>query len=141
MKNVLLLLMVIAAAAAAVAVFSPKTHQNRSKDSGEKIRPAAISPEEANKRLKSGEEIILLDVRTQGEYEERHIPESVLIPLDELKKRAEAELPDKDKVVFVYCRSGNRSTTASSILAELGYKKVYNMGGISDWPYEVKSGI
>jgi rhodanese-related sulfurtransferase len=49
-------------------------------------------------------------------------------------------LTDKEKVIFVYCRSGNRSTTASNILAELGYTKVYNLGGINDWPYEVESG-
>lgn len=140
MRNVIIVLLLISVGIALLSAYGAKSQQNQSKASEEKVRPSGISPEEAQKRLKSGEDIILLDVRTQGEYEEKHIPGSTLIPLDALKKRAGAELPDKDKVVFVYCRSGNRSTAASNILAELGYKKVYNLGGITDWPYEVESG-
>ncbi len=140
MKNVMLLLLLVSLGIAILSACGVKPQQNRSQIAAEKVQPSNISPEEAQKRLKSGEDIILLDVRTQGEYEEKHIPGGILIPVDGLKKRAEAELPDKNKVLFVYCRSGNRSATASNILAELGYKNVYNLGGIIDWPYEVESG-
>jgi len=96
-----------------------------------------ISPETAKERLDSDEEVILLDVRTQEEYKDSHIPDSVLIPLDTLESEAPELLTDKDIPIFVYCRSGNRSVAASEILVELGYTNVYNLGGINDWPYEV----
>jgi phage shock protein E len=96
-----------------------------------------IKPEEAKKRLDSEKWIVLLDVRTKEEYDTGHIKGSILIPLDNVKEEAEKKLKDKDVPIFVYCRSGNRSTSAASILANLGYKNVYNLGGINNWPYEV----
>lgn len=96
-----------------------------------------ISAEEAKKRLDSENGIILLDVRTKKEYESGHIKNSVLIPVDNLKEDALENLRDKEVPIFVYCRSGNRSVTAANILVNLGYKNVYNLGGINDWPYEV----
>ena len=104
--------------------------------------PAAsslITADEAKKRLDSGESIILLDVRTEEEYREKHIPASLLLPLSDLDDKAESEIPDKDATLFVYCRSGNRSATASKILVNLGYTKVYDLGGIIDWPYDTES--
>jgi rhodanese-related sulfurtransferase len=96
-----------------------------------------ITPEEAKKRLDSEKDIILLDVRTKEEYDTGHIKESMLIPVDSLKQEAEGKLKDKEAPIFVYCRSGNRSTAAAKILVELGYKNVYNLGGINKWPYVV----
>jgi phage shock protein E len=96
-----------------------------------------ITPEEAKKRLDSEKGIALLDVRTKEEYDTGHIKGSILIPVDNLKEEAENKLKDKDASIFVYCRSGNRSTTAANILVNLGYKNVYNLGGINKWPYEV----
>ena len=96
-----------------------------------------ITPEEAKKRLDNEKDIILLDVRTKEEYETGHIKDSVLVPVDNLKVEVEKELKDKEALIFVYCRSGNRSVTAANILIELGYKNVFNLGGIKDWPYEV----
>lgn len=96
-----------------------------------------ITPEEAKKRLDSEKGIILLDVRTMEEYQAGHIKDSMLIPVDTLKQEAEKQLKDKKITIFVYCRSGNRSTTAAKILVDLGYKNVYNLGGITEWPYEV----
>jgi len=107
-------------------------------DTGGGTGYADITPAEAKKRLDSDKSIVLLDVRTQEEYDEKHIPGSILIPVDELEKRAELELPDKNAEIFVYCRSGRRSVTASEILVRLGYTGVYNLGGINDWPYEVE---
>jgi rhodanese-related sulfurtransferase len=96
-----------------------------------------ITPEEAKKSLDTEKDIILLDVRTKEEYETGHIKQSMLIPVDTLKTEAEKQLKDKEAKIFVYCRSGNRSVTAANILVSLGYKNVYNLGGISNWPYEI----
>lgn len=83
---------------------------------------------------------VLLDVRTEQEYKEKRIPGSVLIPDYELAARAEAELPDKRQVIFVYCRSGRRSEAVARKLVDMGYNHVYDIGGIIDWPYETTQG-
>jgi rhodanese-related sulfurtransferase len=102
-----------------------------------KVNFSSITPEEAKKRLESEKGIILLDVRTKEEYETEHIKGSILIPVDNLKVEAENEIKDKKVTIFVYCRSGNRSASAADILVNLGYKSVYDLGGINNWPYEV----
>lgn len=99
-----------------------------------------ISPEEAKARLESEKGIVLLDVRTQEEYDEKHIPNSLLIPVDVIEKEAPEKLTDKNAIIFVYCRSGRRSVTASEALVKMGYTNVYNLGGINDWPYETQTG-
>jgi len=99
-----------------------------------------IKPEEAKKRLDSEEGIILLDVRTQEEYAEKHIPNSLLIPVEDIEKEAQSKLTDKNAIIFVYCRSGRRSAIAADALFKMGYTKVYDLGGINDWTYETESG-
>lgn len=99
-----------------------------------------ISPQEAQRRMAAGEDIILLDVRTPAENAEIRIPNSLLIPVDDIEREALSRLPDKKATIFVYCRSGRRSVTASIALVKMGYKNVYNLGGIIDWPYETESG-
>ncbi|MGL5351954.1 MAG: rhodanese-like domain-containing protein, partial [Clostridium sp.] len=81
--------------------------------------------------------IIILDVRTLEEYNTGHIENSILIPVDELEDLASSKLVDKNQKILVYCRSGNRSKTASKILADLGYTKVYDFGGINSWSGEL----
>ncbi len=96
-----------------------------------------ISQEEA-KEMMGSQELIILDVREQSEYDSGHIPGAVLLPVGSIDQdTAAAVIPDKDSTVLVYCRSGNRSKTASSALAELGYTAVYEFGGINTWPYEI----
>ena len=97
-----------------------------------------ITAEEAKEIMDSQEGYIILDVRTQAEYDEGHIPGAVLIPNTEIEDWAGGELPDKDQLILVYCRSGNRSKQASQILARLGYTNIKEFGGIIDWPYEVE---
>ena len=97
-----------------------------------------ITAEEAKEIMDSQEGYIILDVRTQAEYDEGHIPGAVLIPNTEIEDRAGGELPDKDQLILVYCRSGNRSKQAAQILARLGYTNIKEFGGIIDWPYEVE---
>lgn len=96
-----------------------------------------ISQEEA-KEMMGSQELIILDVREQSEYDSGHIPGAVLLPVGSIDQdTAAAVIPDKDSTVLVYCRSGNRSKTASAALAELGYTAVYEFGGINTWPYEI----
>ncbi len=97
-----------------------------------------ITPEKAYQRLDQEEGIVLIDVRTEEEYQEKHIPGSVLLPLSELEKEIEEVVQDKETVVFIYCRSGNRSAQGAKILSEMGYTEVYDLGGIIDWPYETQ---
>ena len=85
------------------------------------------------------QEVIILDVREQDEYDSGYIPGAVLLPVGSIDETTAAEvIPDKDSTVLVYCRSGNRSKTASSALAELGYTNICEFGGISTWPYETE---
>ena len=97
-----------------------------------------ITQEEAKQIMDTTNGYILLDTRTREEYDQSHIPGALLIPHTEIAQRAEEELPDKDQVILVYCRSGNRSKQASEVLAELGYTHVKEFGGIHTWPYEVE---
>ena len=97
-----------------------------------------ITQEEAKQIMDTTNGYILLDTRTREEYDQSHIPGALLIPHTEIAQRAEEALPDKDQVILVYCRSGNRSKQASAVLAELGYTHVKEFGGINTWPYEVE---
>ena len=97
-----------------------------------------ITAEEAKKIMDSGEEHIILDTREQDEFDEGHIPGAILIPYTEIENKAEAMLPDKDKLILVYCRSGRRSKIAAESLAKLGYTNVKEFGGIIDWSYEIE---
>ncbi len=97
-----------------------------------------ISQSEAKEIMDSNENVIILDVRELYEYEEGHIKGAVLIPYTEIESRAETELPDKESVILVYCRSGRRSKIAAQTLADLGYKNVMEFGGINDWEYGIE---
>ncbi len=100
-----------------------------------------ITAEAAKKRLDNEKDIILVDVRTPEEYKEEHIKNAILLPLDMIDEKADEVIPDKETVYFVYCRSGNRSATAAKKLVEMGYKHIFDLGGIIDWPYEKQSGL
>ena len=97
-----------------------------------------ITAEDAKQIMDTESDYVILDVRTQEEYDEGHIPGGVLIPDYEIAERAETELTDKDQIILVYCRSGNRSKTASAVLADMGYTNVREFGGINDWPYDTE---
>ena len=83
---------------------------------------------------------IILDVRTPQEYNMGHIPHAILIPNETIGKEQIPALPDKDQLILVYCRSGNRSKQASEKLVALGYTNIVEFGGINDWPGETVSG-
>ena len=95
-----------------------------------------ISGAEAKALMDSESGYIIIDARTQEEYDQGHIPGAILIPEYEIADRAEKELPDKDQLILVYCRSGRRSKIAAEELVKLGYTNVREFGGIIDWEYE-----
>ena len=97
-----------------------------------------ITAEEAKQIMDTEEGYITLDVRTQEEYDEGHIPEAILIPYTQIREKANEMLPDKDQLILVYCRSGRRSKIAAEALLELGYTNIKEFGGIIDWPYETE---
>lgn len=107
-------------------------------EQGEKGMYEQITPEKAKEIMDSGEDMVILDVREQDEFDAGHIPGAILIPYTEIDQKAEEMLPDKDKQILVYCRSGRRSKIAAESLAKLGYTNIKEFGGIIDWPYEVE---
>ena len=96
-----------------------------------------ISGAEAKALMDSESGYIIIDARTQEEYDQGHIPGAILIPEYEIADRAEKELPDKDQLILLYCRSGRRSKIAAEELVKLGYTNVKEFGGIIDWEYEI----
>lgn len=98
-----------------------------------------ITQEEA-KRIMDTQEVIILDVREQDEFDAGHIPGAILLSVGTISAdTAAVVIPEPDSVVLVYCRSGNRSKTAAATLAELGYSNIYEFGGINSWSYEVET--
>jgi len=95
-----------------------------------------ITAKEAKSRIDSGDDVIVLDVRTAEEYKAGHIPGAVLLPNETISDSKPALLPDDDAEILIYCRSGNRSAQAAGKLIALGYTNVYDFGGIIDWPYD-----
>lgn len=92
-----------------------------------------ISQDKARKMMAENPDAIILDVRIPQEYDGKHIANSILLPLEDLRKGDFSKIPDKNALIMVYCWSGPRSKDAAAILAEKGYKRVYEFGGIKDW--------
>ena len=98
----------------------------------------SISQSEAKSMMDNGG-VVVLDVREQSEFAAGYIKGAVLLPVGTINETtAAAVIPSKDSTVLVYCRSGNRSRTASAALAKLGYTNIYEMGGINSWKYGVE---
>ncbi len=95
-----------------------------------------ISQNEAKMIMDTVEGFVIIDARTEDEFNEGHIEGAILIPEYEITERAEREIPEKDTLILVYCRSGRRSKIASEALVQLGYTNVKEFGGIIDWQYE-----
>ena len=103
------------------------------------MRYTQISMEEAVAMMAKEENYIILDVRTAEEFAEKHIPNAINIPNETIGSEELTELPDKNQLILVYCRSGNRSKQASEKLVALGYTNIYEFGGIIDWTGETVS--
>ena len=130
--KIVLLLLAISLIAFLVMGCSKQAAKTDSDNSGgyQKITASAVKS-----RLDKGEQLIIVDVRTKEEYDDGHIPKSLLIPYDEIEVKAASLLPDKNAAIIVYCRTGRRSEIAAKSLLKLGYTNVADMGSISDWKY------
>lgn len=126
-KNIILILMI----SSLLVSCSVETE-----DAQNKAQYHKISAEEA-KAMMNDEGVKVVDVREQNEYDEGHIDGAILVPLGSIKTEIETVASSKDDVLLIYCRSGNRSETASRALVNLGYSEVYDFGGIIDWPYDI----
>ena len=98
-----------------------------------------INMDEAIAMMEAESDYIILDVRTPEEFSEKHIPGAINIANETIGSEEIPELPDKDQLILVYCRSGNRSKQASEKLVALRYTNIVEFGGINDWPGEVVS--
>lgn len=103
----------------------------------ETISYEQITQDKAKYLMDTESNYVIVDARTQSEFDEGHIPGAILIPEYEIESRAEKELPDKNQLILVYCRSGRRSKIAAQILVDLGYSNVKEFGGIITWEYDV----
>ena len=99
-----------------------------------------VSMGEAIAMMEEKNDYIILDVRTPEEFAEKHIPHAINIPNETIGTEEIPELPDKEQLILVYCRSGNRSKQASEKLVRLGYTNIVEFGGINDWPGKTVSG-
>ena len=106
----------------------------------EEITYRQINMDEAVTMMEEASGYIILDVRTPEEFSDKHIPGAVNIPNETIGTTEIPELPDKDQLILVYCRSGNRSKQASEKLVALGYTNIVEFGGINDWPGEIVTG-
>lgn len=127
MKKILIFLIILLAASGCASPDVSHTYKK-------------ISMDEAIKIMSDNDDYIILDVRTFEEFEDKHIPGAICIPNETITDKNIPELPNKDQLILVYCRSGNRSKQASAKLADMGYSNVYEFGGIIDWPGEVVLG-
>ena len=102
-----------------------------------KAKYTRISQEKAKEMMARDDGHVIVDVRRQDEYDAGHIPGAILIPNETIGSDSPEALPDYDQIILVYCRSGNRSKQASEKLAAMGYKNVYEFGGINSWTGEI----
>ena len=129
MKRILILFMCIATL---FSLFSCNKENGSTQNSY-----ISISAQEAKALMDSESDYVIIDARTQSEFDEGHIAGAILMPEYEVASRAENELKNKDQLILVYCRSGRRSKIAAQALADLGYTNVKEFGGIIDWPYDI----
>ena len=107
---------------------------------GQEVSYRQINMDEAITMMEEESSYIILDVRTPEEFADKHISGAINIPNETISTEEIPELPDKDQLILVYCRSGNRSKQASEKLAALGYTNIVEFGGINDWPGETVTG-
>lgn len=99
-----------------------------------------ISPREAKNHLDTDKNALLIDVRTSEEFHSARIPNSISVPLNNLKSKIEKVAPNKDTELIIYCQSGARAATACNELVKMGYNNINNLGGIMSWPFDTVRG-
>ena len=115
-----------------------KANNNEIDNKDEENSYKSISMSEAEEMMKNEKDYIILDVRTAEEYKEGHIPNAINVANETIGEDEIAELPDKDQLIMVYCRSGRRSKQAASKLVKLGYSNIVEIGGIIDWKGDIE---
>ena len=140
MKRLTRILLPAVIALTAVLILTGCGSSADDKTVGDKKTYRQVSTEEAAAMMEEETDYIILDVRTQEEYETTHIPGAICIPNETIGTGDIPELPDKDQLILVYCRSGNRSKQASEKLAKQGYTNIVEFGGINSWTGETVSG-
>ena len=140
MKRLTRILLPAVIALTAVLILTGCGSSADDKTAGDKKTYRQVSPEEAAAMMEEETDYIILDVRTQEEYEASHIPGAICIPNETIGTDDIPQLPDKDQLILVYCRSGNRSKQASEKLAKQGYANIVEFGGINSWTGETVSG-
>lgn len=139
MKYVLLAAALAGACALLLAACGAAGAGSASSSAGDETAARKITAQEAKELIDAGG-VTVVDVRTAEEYAAGHIPDALLVPNETIGDTQPEALPDQDAVLLVYCRSGRRSEDAARKLAALGYKTVYDFGGILDWPYDTVPG-
>ncbi len=135
-KRIMVLLLILLAAAAVFLLCGCSLRRQPSEDEPYHM----ISQEEAARMMEKNDGHVVVDVRRMDEYEEKHIPGAVCIPNESIGDEMPRQLPDKDQVILIYCRSGNRSKQAAQKLADMGYTNLYEFGGIIDWKGDTVGG-
>ncbi len=136
----LLLILMLSVSACDASVTVPEDTEIQEKEIEEKqVIYENITADEAKQIMDAETGYVILDVRTEEEYAEGHIPGAILIPDYEIAQKAESILPDKDQKILVYCRSGRRSKNAAEALLALGYTNIWEFGGIIDWNYGIET--
>ncbi|MBP5200859.1 MAG: rhodanese-like domain-containing protein [Schwartzia sp.] len=97
-----------------------------------------IGMNEAAKMMESDKNVVIVDVRTQEEYDRKHVLGAICVPIEDIRADKLDKLPDKNKTLMLYCWTGRRSEDAAAILAKQGYKNVYDFGGLVDWNGKVE---
>ena len=129
MKHAILILIILLAAALLLSSCAKKT---------ESTPYQQISQETAREMMAKDDGHVIVDVRRQDEYDAGHIPGAILIQNESIGTNRPAELPDLDQIILIYCRSGNRSKQAAQKLADMGYKNIYEFGGINTWTGDIE---
>lgn len=127
MKNIIVILLIFILLFISFKFFTTKEESSSSYKK--------ITPNEA-KKIMEEEDVIIIDVRTKEEYDNSHIKNAVLIPNETIGSDKLEKVSNLNQKIIVYCRSGARSKKAAMKLLKIGYKNVYDMGGIMNWPYE-----
>jgi rhodanese-related sulfurtransferase len=139
MKN-LIAIIVILVILVAIGIFL-KNRNSSTEDNKVSVKEANIqyvSMNDIEKIMNENENYIILDVRTIEEYNDGHIPGAICIPNETIDENVVSKLPDKEQLILIYCRSGNRSKQATKKLKDLGYLNLIEFGGIIDWPGEIE---
>lgn len=139
MKN-LIAIIVILVILVAIGIFL-KNRNSSTEDNKVSVKEPNIqyvSMNDIEKIMNENENYIILDVRTIEEYNDGHIPGAICIPNETIDENVVSKLPDKEQLILIYCRSGNRSKQATKKLKDLGYLNLIEFGGIIDWPGEIE---